>query len=168
VQFVRPERLAVITGAAQPEIEWLDEADIAQRLGALREDHSAWRIPRDTGQFSLAGAQPKTALLLVNGRWGVPSGRIPTTHILKPRPGNLQDMLRTSISVWNSHAPSACRLSIQGSCISGMRSPSLWSDTIAFAQPPACAACIRKTFAKLSVSSRSTNTRMRADPVSVT
>ena len=87
VQFVRPERLAVITGAAPPEIEWLDEAGIAQRLRALREDHSAWRIPRDTGQFSLAGAQPKTALLLENGRWGVPSGRVPTTHILKPPSG---------------------------------------------------------------------------------
>src|SRR5438105_15773287 len=87
VQFVRPERLEVITGAAPPEIEWLDEADIAKRLRALREDHSAWRIPRDTGQFSLAGAQPKTALLLENGRWGVPSGRVPTTHILKPPSG---------------------------------------------------------------------------------
>jgi hypothetical protein len=27
---------------------------------------------------------PKTALLFENGRWGVPSGRAPTTHILKP------------------------------------------------------------------------------------
>jgi len=45
---------------------------------------SAWRIPRDTGQFSLAGAQPKTALLFQDGKWGVPSGRVPTTHILKP------------------------------------------------------------------------------------
>lgn len=42
-------------------------------------------MPRDTGQFSLAGAQAKTALLLRRGRWGVPSGRIPTTHILKPQ-----------------------------------------------------------------------------------
>ena len=87
VQFVRPERLEVIIGAAPAEIEWLDEADIAKRLRALREDHSAWRIPRDTGQFSLAGAQPKTALLLENGRCGVPSGRVPTTHILKPPSG---------------------------------------------------------------------------------
>src|SRR5881394_153200 len=31
-------------------------------------------IARDTGQFSLAGAQPKTALLFDNKRWGVPSG----------------------------------------------------------------------------------------------
>jgi serine/threonine-protein kinase HipA len=54
----------------------------------LRADHAAWRLPRDTGQFSLAGAQPKTALLLQNNRWGIPSGRIPTTHILKPPTGH--------------------------------------------------------------------------------
>ncbi len=84
VQFVRPERLEAILGEALPPIEWLDEAAIAQRLRTLREDHSAWRMPRDTGQFSLAGAQPKTALLFDNKRWGVPSGRVPTTHILKP------------------------------------------------------------------------------------
>ncbi len=88
VQFVHPDRLEVILGQAPPEIEWLDKAAIAQRLRALREDHSAWRIPRDTGQFSLAGAQPKTALLFENGRWGVPSGRVPTTHILKPPSGD--------------------------------------------------------------------------------
>lgn len=41
-------------------------------------------MARDAGQFSLAGAQPKTAFLLGNGRWGVPSGRAPTTHIVKP------------------------------------------------------------------------------------
>ncbi|HEX3467348.1 MAG TPA: HipA domain-containing protein [Candidatus Elarobacter sp.] len=35
-----------------------------------------------------AGAQPKTALLLENGRWGIPSGRLPTTHILKPPTGH--------------------------------------------------------------------------------
>jgi serine/threonine-protein kinase HipA len=68
-QFVRPERLEAILGEASPPIDWLDEAAIAQRLRALREDHSAWRIPRDTGQFSLAGAQPKTALLFENNRW---------------------------------------------------------------------------------------------------
>ena len=87
VQFVRPERLEAILGEAPPPIEWLDEAAIAQRLRTLREDHSAWRIPRDTGQFSLAGTQPKTALLFDNNRWGVPSGRVPTTHILKPPTG---------------------------------------------------------------------------------
>jgi serine/threonine-protein kinase HipA len=87
VQFVRPERLDAILGQAPSDIEWLDDAAIAERLRALRIDPSAWRIPRDTGQFSLAGAQPKTAFLLDNGRWGVPSGRVPTTHILKPPTG---------------------------------------------------------------------------------
>lgn len=87
VQFVRPERLAAVQRDAPVEIQWLDESGVAERLRALRQDQSAWRIARDTGQFSLAGAQPKTALLLEKGRWGVPAGRIPTTHILKPPTG---------------------------------------------------------------------------------
>jgi serine/threonine-protein kinase HipA len=88
VQFVAPERLDAIRRGKEDKVEWLDEADIAERLQTLREDHAAWRLPRDTGQFSLAGAQPKTALLLQNDRWGIPSGRIPTTHILKPPTGH--------------------------------------------------------------------------------
>jgi serine/threonine-protein kinase HipA len=87
VQFFPAERLAAVLSGADDEIEWLDEKDVAERLHALREDHAAWRLPRDTGQFSLAGAQPKTALLFENGRWGVPSGRMPTTHIFKPPTG---------------------------------------------------------------------------------
>jgi serine/threonine-protein kinase HipA len=88
VQFVIPERLDALRGGKEDKVEWLDESDIAMRLKTLREDHAAWRLPRDTGQFSLAGAQPKTALLLQNDRWGIPSGRIPTTHILKPPTGH--------------------------------------------------------------------------------
>jgi serine/threonine-protein kinase HipA len=88
VQFVPPDRLEAVRSGSQDQVEWLDEQDIAQRLRTLRADHAAWRLPRDTGQFSLAGAQPKTALLLENGRWGIPSGRIPTTHILKPPTGH--------------------------------------------------------------------------------
>ena len=51
---------------------------------------SSWSTggPRDAGQFSLAGAQPKTALLLEGKRWGIPSGRTPTTYILKPPSGD--------------------------------------------------------------------------------
>jgi serine/threonine-protein kinase HipA len=88
VQFVTPERLEAIRSGKEDKVEWLDEAELAKRLRALREDHAAWRLPRDTGQFSLAGAQPKTALLLQNDRWGIPSGRIPTTHVLKPPTGH--------------------------------------------------------------------------------
>src|SRR5579872_91084 len=87
VQFVRPERVGTLLGQGPSEIEWLDEGGVAERLRLLRADHAAWRSPYDTGQFSLAGAQPKTALFHENGRWGVPAGRTPTTHILKPPTG---------------------------------------------------------------------------------
>ena len=87
VQLVTPQRLGVMRGGKDDKVDWLDEADIANRLRTLRADHAAWRLPRDVGQFSLAGAQPKTALLLQQGRWGIPSGRLPTTHILKPPTG---------------------------------------------------------------------------------
>lgn len=86
-QFIRPERLDDVMTAKGGAVDWLDEKNIGERLRDLRSDHSAWRLPSDTGQFSLPGAQPKTALLLEGGRWGVPSGRIPTTHILKPPTG---------------------------------------------------------------------------------
>lgn len=87
IQFMTPDRLDVLHGGKEDKVEWLSETDIAKRLETLRADHAAWRLPRDTGQFSLAGAQPKTALLFQNGRWGIPSGRLPTTHILKPPTG---------------------------------------------------------------------------------
>lgn len=82
-QFVHPERLEKAM-QGEGRIAWIDESEIAQRLRILREDHSAWRQSGDPGHFSLAGAQPKTALYRADGRWGVPSGATPTTHILKP------------------------------------------------------------------------------------
>jgi serine/threonine-protein kinase HipA len=84
VQFVSPERRDTLLNAPPAETDWLTETDVAKRLRAVRADASAGRSPQDTGQFSLAGAQPKTALLFDGQRWGIPSGRTPTTHILKP------------------------------------------------------------------------------------
>jgi len=83
VQFVRPERLDAV--AHQPgRVQWLSEADIEERLLLLTTDRAAWRHGDDTGQFSLSGAQPKTALFWDGQRWGIPEGCVPTTHILKP------------------------------------------------------------------------------------
>jgi serine/threonine-protein kinase HipA len=73
------------------DVVWLTDDDVAQRLRELRADATAWRGRSFTGQFSLAGAQAKTALLLKDGRWGVPSGSTPTTHILKPAVAGLDD-----------------------------------------------------------------------------
>lgn len=70
---------------AQPgSVKWLTEEQVAQRLRELREDTTAWLGREFSGQFSLAGAQAKTALLYEEGRWGVPSGAAATSHILKP------------------------------------------------------------------------------------
>jgi len=83
--------------AAESEIqrpgdaEWLSEDGVAERLRELRQDTTAWLGRSFTGQFSLAGAQAKTALLFRDGRWGVPSGSTPTTHILKPAVVGLDD-----------------------------------------------------------------------------
>jgi serine/threonine-protein kinase HipA len=84
VQFAAPDRVEPLLQATTGEVQWLTEAEVAVRLRALRRNHGAWREAGDAGYFSLAGAQPKTALLRAGGRWGVPSGRTPTTHILKP------------------------------------------------------------------------------------
>lgn len=63
VQFVRPERLDDVLDDSGDAIEWLSISDIAARLRSLRQDPSSWRQPDDKGQFSLDGAQPKTALI---------------------------------------------------------------------------------------------------------
>lgn len=86
IQYVPANRLAELT-ASEPQnesVNWQTESEIANRLRELRSNTAAWRLSGDTGQFSLAGAHAKTALLFEEGRWGIPSGRTPTTHILKP------------------------------------------------------------------------------------
>lgn len=84
VRFATLERVGDLTREGRGSIEWLDERAVAERLRALRHDASAWWRLTDGGQFSLAGAQPKTALFFDGKRWGMPNGRVPTTHILKP------------------------------------------------------------------------------------
>ncbi len=83
VRFATPERL---DDSLAPDggVEWLSDDDVETRLRDLREDGTAWLGRTSSGQFSLAGAQAKTALLLRDGRWGLPSGSTATTHILKP------------------------------------------------------------------------------------
>ena len=63
-------------------------AGLSVGLVTWLQTHRLLAVPVQPGQFSLAGAQPKTALLLKNDRWGIPSGRLPTTHILKPPTGH--------------------------------------------------------------------------------
>lgn len=68
------------------DVELLTEAQIGDRLRDLRRDSAATRRIGDPGQFSLAGAQAKTAFHFDkrSNRWGIPRGDTPTTHIFKP------------------------------------------------------------------------------------
>jgi serine/threonine-protein kinase HipA len=88
VQFVTEERLSsVISRSTRPEqVEWLTAREFEERITRLARDGAAGRASTHEGQFSLAGAQSKTAFYFdaEGGRWGVPRGRTPTTHILKP------------------------------------------------------------------------------------
>jgi serine/threonine-protein kinase HipA len=88
VQFLREDRLEALLSEdpKHPEIEWLTEKDVAHRMRHLIRDAGAARESIAEGQFSLSGAQAKTAYLYdpVEKRWGIPKGRTPTTHILKP------------------------------------------------------------------------------------
>jgi serine/threonine-protein kinase HipA len=90
-QFTSPDRVEALV-AGDGGVKWIDEDNIAERLRTLRRDPAAWHVSV-TGQFSLAGAQAKTALYLdaTTGRWGDPWGVVPTTHILKPAVSGLDD-----------------------------------------------------------------------------
>lgn len=90
VQFALPDQVDRVL-ARSGNVTWLTEDDVAERLRELRRDSTAWLGASVTGQFSLAGAQAKTALLFQDGRWGVPAGSTPTTHILKPAVAGFDD-----------------------------------------------------------------------------
>jgi serine/threonine-protein kinase HipA len=85
-QFIPPERLEEIESERRPTIEWMTIDELAERLRQLRADIAAVRRPGDIGKMSLPGAQAKTAYYWDEraNRWGVPGGRTPTTHIIKP------------------------------------------------------------------------------------
>jgi serine/threonine-protein kinase HipA len=85
-QFFPPAQLATIQSQQRPSIDWISLDELARRLAQLRSDAAAVRRPGDPGKISLPGAQAKTAFCWDGQakRWGVPSGRAPTTHIIKP------------------------------------------------------------------------------------
>ncbi len=90
VRFSLPDEVDRALGR-RGDVVWLTEAQVGQRLHELKEDSTAWLGRSFSGQFSLAGAQAKTALLRQDGQWGVPSGSTPTTHILKPAVSGFDD-----------------------------------------------------------------------------
>ena len=74
------------------EPEGFDRVDYDPMSNAAIEDHLKGVVSdsvlgpgdeEDSLRISIAGAQEKTALTLVDGRWGRPRGATPTTHIFK-------------------------------------------------------------------------------------
>jgi serine/threonine-protein kinase HipA len=93
VRLIPPDRLEAVRTdhPSTAEIDWLTEAQVAQRLRDLKSDSTAWLGASRTGRFSLAGAQAKTALFYDGVRWGQPLGSLATSHILKPAITGLDD-----------------------------------------------------------------------------
>ena len=83
IQFALPERVEDVFRRSG-RVNWLTDLQVAKRLKDLRNDSTSWLGADFTGQFSLGGAQAKTAMHRRGRRWGDPSGATPTTHILKP------------------------------------------------------------------------------------
>jgi DNA-binding XRE family transcriptional regulator len=91
----------------------LDQKTLADKVGVSRQwivDIEKGKIERESGyastafrHFSTSGDRMAHAQRnrRDKGRWGVPSGRMPTTHILKPPTGHFDGMERTNISALN-------------------------------------------------------------------
>ncbi|MDE0267573.1 MAG: HipA N-terminal domain-containing protein [Acidimicrobiaceae bacterium] len=61
VQFCFPHRVATVADRGGG-VEWLDDRDLASLVSSLTLANSTWLGGRTFGQFSLVGAQAKTAL----------------------------------------------------------------------------------------------------------
>lgn len=71
-----PSSVHSITG------EPLTDAELAEELRLTRLPHLS-RYGGEEFRISLAGAQEKTALMFHNGKWNIPLGSTPSTHIFK-------------------------------------------------------------------------------------
>jgi serine/threonine-protein kinase HipA len=62
----------------------IGDDEIAQRIASLGTRPLGIYADKDDFRISIAGVQEKTAFLYVNGRWQLPLGPTPTSHIFKP------------------------------------------------------------------------------------
>lgn len=80
----------------------LSETQVAQVLRDTVIDGSLGRQEADAFRLSIAGAQEKTALLKKRGRWCIPHGSTPSTHIFKlplGMVGNMRVDMRDSVEI---------------------------------------------------------------------
>jgi serine/threonine-protein kinase HipA len=91
VQVLPAEASSSDSANGQGDVNWLSDDAMDAILAELAQNPDTWNPGRNTGRWSLAGAQSKIALFRsTEGRWGVPCDSTPTTHILKPSMPNYQ------------------------------------------------------------------------------
>ncbi|WAJ69364.1 HipA domain-containing protein [Catenovulum adriaticum] len=87
-------------GVPEVDLQYLSEQEVSEqikqtRLGTLGMSQT------NSFRISIAGAQDKTALTRWDGRWGLPKGKTPTTHIFKPSIVSRDERVDMSNSVYN-------------------------------------------------------------------
>jgi serine/threonine-protein kinase HipA len=71
--------------------EVLDEKRLEEVLSAYKSEFPLGMIAGEEDfRISVAGVQEKTALLLLDGKWCIPKGNTPTTHIIKLPIGEIE------------------------------------------------------------------------------
>jgi len=163
VQFVASERVEAVLAGEADGIEPLSDAQVAARLSQVRRDVGSGRWLGDIGQFSLAGAQAKIALLKTADGWAVPSGRIPTTHILKPPGSDYNGFVENEMFCLR-----LARVMGMPAAFSEENPPSAWNVMTASVPPTDGSASTRKTSARRLASCRRSSTRTRADRAPLT
>lgn len=91
VQIVPPERIPHLK--KRERVVRVSEAQLHDVLLNRMRGTGATHVGEDSGFFSLAGAQPKMAVCLINGRWYEQRGYTPSTHILKPAMPDLKEQV---------------------------------------------------------------------------
>ena len=69
--------------SSDKDYERLNESEVAELLRQTASGETMGMQADDEFRISLAGAQEKTALTLIDNQWYRPHGKLPTTHILK-------------------------------------------------------------------------------------
>ena len=115
VQIVPPERVEELE--PRGAITLLSRETLAEKFAELMRNPGATQFTENGGQFSLAGAQRKKALYLVNGKWYEPRGRTPSTYILKPPISGLAGQVENEMF--------CIRLAAQ----LGIPAPACWTET---------------------------------------
>lgn len=80
----------------------ISDKEIARKIADLTSAPLGM-AENDDFRISIAGAQEKTALLYHDGKWQIPVGTTPTTHIIKPQIGQLPNGIDLSNSVENEY-----------------------------------------------------------------